>query len=291
MGWIKDSVLANFSFKRFVIAAIIFLLSIVVCLIFFGALYSHISGLKIDELPSKYDISTGESKNELAVPGAEKIIPIKSFVLVELTTWIIPDRCTALFGVCEVQRPWKIRSIGSGAVIGKKKHVTYVLTAAHVCAHMENNLVLIEDNPYTYDYSSTISVVDANGNERPALVISKNNDKELCLLQVPGSWAEPIPIAKANPEMGERVFNMSAPMGIFEPGMMLIFDGIYSGHNQEASFFTIPSAPGCSGSPVLNRDGEIVGIIHSTPRDFPAFALASRLKDIQQFIADVKLLN
>ena len=291
MDWIKDNVISNFSLKRSAVAALIFLPITAAGFIVFGILYSHLGGLNLDELPSKYGISAGENKNELSVPIADKLIPIKSFVLVKLTTWIIPDRCTANVGVCEPKKPWKTRSIGSGAVIGKKKHVTYVLTAAHVCAHMDSSLILIKDKPYTYDYSSTVKIVDASGVERPALVIARNVDKELCLLQVPGSWAEPVPIAEGYPEMGARVYNMSAPMGVFEPGMTLIFDGIYSGHNKEASFFTIPSAPGCSGSPVLNHNGEIVGVIHSTPRDFPAFALASRLKDIQQFIADVNLLN
>ena len=141
--------------------------------------------------------------------------------------------------------------------------------------------------PYEYDYFYETSIIDITGKFRKATVIDVDVPNDLCLLMTRDIWAPAISIADGTPEHGERVLNMAAPLGIFSPGMVLTFDGLYSGDDIVGdSFFTIPAWPGSSGSPVINADGEIVSIIHSATPTFPNIALGANLSSIQQLMAE-----
>jgi hypothetical protein len=88
--------------------------------------------------------------------------------------------------------------------------------------------------------------------------------------------------------MGEKVYNLSAPRGIFGPGMLLMFDGYYAGIGyNNYMFFSLPTKPGSSGSPILNQKGELVSMIFA---GFPAMeniGLGSNLSAVRAFVSDV----
>ena len=91
------------------------------------------------------------------------------------------------------------------------------------------------------------------------------------------------------PRVGERVFNMAAPHGIFAPGMVILLEGFYSGSDvDDDTFYTVPAAPGSSGSVIMNSRGEIVSVIHSAYRSFHQIALGSHLNYIRILMAEVE---
>jgi len=291
MSWFKNRILANISIGKLLLGVLTFLLSSAILLVVCCSFYFHLHAIKLDELIDKYSFPASIEPSSAKTENTDTGVPFQSFVVVKLTTWIIPETCLIDSGICKLQKPWKVKSVGSGVVIGRSENASYILTAAHVCSHVKKNVIIIREKPYTYNYSSNINVTDSFGNDHSSILIDKDIKIDVCLLLVHDSWAAPVPIAQNLPAMGDKVYNMAAPMGIFTPGMTLMFDGLYSGQDGEVSFFTIPSWPGCSGSAVINDDGQLVGMIHSMPKEFPAFALSIRLQDIQDFASKNNLVN
>jgi hypothetical protein len=77
---------------------------------------------------------------------------------------------------------------------------------------------------------------------------------------------------------------MAAPSGIFAPGMLLIFEGYYSGEKDGSDYYTVPAAPGSSGSAILNSRGDIIGVIHSAILKFPNLAACVTQEQIISFL-------
>jgi V8-like Glu-specific endopeptidase len=68
---------------------------------------------------------------------------------------------------------------------------------------------------------------------------------------------------------------MAAPYSIYSPGMVLSFDGYFSGHDAEWYYYTIPARPGSSGSPIISSHGEVVGIITMASTIFETLAIVT----------------
>jgi S1-C subfamily serine protease len=249
---------------------------------FLTAKHYGIDGSRVSEMLASVPQITYLSPN-WAVPASMGLH--ESFVVVMLDTQVYPQTCLESIEDCPYAESSTISSKGSGIVAGHGTGISYIMTAAHVCEHMVYPGVLVDGIPYTYDYFSNVSIVDNTGKIRSATVADIDIENDLCLLMTRGIWAPAIPIAHAPVARGERVLNMAAPLGIFSPGMVLTFDGLYSGDDITGdSFFTIPAWPGSSGSPVLNEDGEILSIIHSATPTFPNIALGSNLDDVQRLM-------
>ena len=215
-----------------------------------------------------------------------KNIPFESFTLVILNVTATPTDCLFELEECNVPPDsHTMTSTGSGIVVKHQRGLTHIMTAAHVCQASEFEGMVIGGNIYEYETVSAIEVVDYYGKVHPGLVMNIDERNDLCLVLVIGEHSTPVPIASEMPPIGSKAYNVAAPMGIFEPGMALIFDGYYSGEDwQRNVFYTIPAYPGSSGSAIFNENGEIIGIIHSATMGFPSIAIASDLDAIHDIM-------
>jgi hypothetical protein len=162
-------------------------------------------------------------------------------------------------------------SSASSTIVQQENGFTRLLTAGHACAVSEagDTVTMIED------YEGKKHFVTSQ---------VYSGDPDLCLLETDGTWGTPLGISLVTPQHGDRVWNMAAPSGIFAPGMLLIFEGYYSGKKDGSDYYTVPAAPGSSGSAILNSRGDIIGVIHSAILKFPNLAACVTQEQIISFL-------
>jgi len=182
-----------------------------------------------------------------------------------------------------------MRYVSSGSYVFRSEvsqSVSYVMTAGHSC---ENKIPKVQniDGYKVINKGSIFTVVDLEGSEYRARVVDINRRFDLCLLQVSDVYtSHPVlKVANEEPAKGETVTNMAAPHGLFWPGSVLIFKGVFSGfHNRGYSIYTIPTKPGSSGSPIINKDNELVGVIFAGYPVIENVGLSSPLVAIKVFL-------
>ena len=212
-------------------------------------------------LTSFDEVETIVRKNGVNAPSASFGFVV-SIVKVKNAEKCIKDGCEE--GMSSV-------SSASSTIIQRGNGFTRLLTAGHACAVSE--------------IGDTVTMVqDFNGGKHfvTAQIYSENPD--LCLLETDDEWGVPLYISLSVPQHGDRVWNMAAPSGIFAPGMLLIFDGYYSGRKDASDYYTVPAAPGSSGSAILDSHGDIIGVVHSAILKFPNLAACVTQDQIISFL-------
>jgi S1-C subfamily serine protease len=151
-------------------------------------------------------------------------------------------------------------STGSGVIIHHSNNSkTFILTAGHIC------------DPNTV----AMRVLDLYENKYNILSSIRSNEDDLCILIADGNInGKDIKIAESQPEIGEHVYNISAPRSLHSPNMSLMFDGYYQGQvsiseeKNNMNIYSIVGMGGSSGSPVFNEDWELIGIVSRGIPDF-----------------------
>jgi len=182
-----------------------------------------------------------------------------------------------------------MRYVSSGAYVFHSEvseGMSYVLTAGHSC---ENKIPPVQhiEGYKVINKGSVFRVVGLNGAKHPGDVILINKRFDLCLLRVGDVFKKPPALKIAEEELreGEIATNMAAPHGLFWPGTVLIFKGVFSGyHDRGYSIYTIPTKPGSSGSPIINKDNKLVGVIFAGYPSMENIALSSPLVAIKIFL-------
>ena len=182
-----------------------------------------------------------------------------------------------------------MRYVSSGAYVFHSEITqgfSYILTAGRSCQSSipkEQNI----DGFKVINNGSTFKVVDLSGFEHDAEVVDVNSRFDLCLMRVSEVLANPpvLKLAKKEPRRGETVTNMAAPHGLYWAGTVLIFRGQFSGyHSRGYSVYTIPTKPGSSGSPIINKDNKLVGVIFAGYPMIENVGLSSPLVAIKVFL-------
>lgn len=132
-------------------------------------------------------------------------------------------------------------SLGSGFIVDDGKVIT--------------NLHVIEDAKYGY---VTISGESKKHKIEGYLAVDKTND--LALLSVPSLVGTSIEINGNNPEIGEKIYAIGNPKGLSGTISEGIISGIRTFDNEELIQITAPISPGSSGGPVINNNGQLIGV-------------------------------
>ena len=161
---------------------------------------------------------------------------------------------------------------GTGFLIDGKG---YLVTNAHVVKNATQ--VEVQNNLGTYD----------------ARIIHLDRQADLALLKIEDTSFHafsslPYSINKTGTELGEELFTLGYPRDeiVYNKGYMSAKTGFQG--DTLACQITIAANPGNSGTPVLNNDGEVIGIVSSSQQNAQGVVFAVRSKNIFRAIDAMK---
>jgi S1-C subfamily serine protease len=169
-----------------------------------------------------------------------------------------------------------------------KKNHSYILTTGHSCQPIIEKQVKQGDMIIT-PIATQHRIEDWYGQRYLAQVVRIDKKFDLCLLIVANVTGprHAVPLAKHPAKLGEKVYNLAAPKGVFNKGMVLTFEGFFSGVGPSGSdFYSIPTKPGSSGSSIINNKGEIVGILFAGFPVMENIAVVVPLYAVKRFLKD-----
>jgi tetratricopeptide (TPR) repeat protein len=119
-------------------------------------------------------------------------------------------------------------------------------------------------NYHVLQGASSAEVKTSDGKTYPiTYIVAEDEESDIIRLSVgiPSQYVDPLSLSKTIPEVGERIIVYGSPLGWENT----VSDGIVSAIRDIPDFgkviqITAPISPGSSGSPVLNMQGEVIGI-------------------------------
>ena len=166
----------------------------------------------------------------------------------------------------------KIISGGSGFLIDAKG---FIITNAHVLK------------------GTSAIVVDNKGREFNASIVHIDNQKDLAILKINDTDFKPskgLPycIGKRNADLGDEIFTLGYPRNDIVYGVGYLSSK--TGFNGDSLSYQIQISanPGNSGGPVLNNNGEVIGVLSTRQTQADGVAFAVKSKNIHDFVEEAK---
>lgn len=161
--------------------------------------------------------------------------------------------------------PFDPQSVLSVTVTACVSHGTAQQAKASV---ISDNLALTVAHPFTEFRRFTVR--DRDGVPVPADLIIYHPDRDVAVLRLGTPWASGVALAPSEPEpIGDQPVWLPSDQGSLiagtaSPPALVTIDGH---HPRVAAEVSLPIQLGQSGSPVIDSDGAIVGIVFAADRD------------------------
>lgn len=157
----------------------------------------------------------------------------------------------------EIEEPIETKASGTGFLLN---HEGYLITCAHVIENHKNIKVHVKKDYISTTLSASVINIDQN-NDIAVLKID--------LTPYKGDFSNiPVSISDKLLDVGEKIYSLSYPL----PGTMgeelKLTDGIISstkGFQSNINYYQVscPIQPGNSGGPLIDDDGNVVGVINA----------------------------
>lgn len=247
------------------------------------ATYALIVALTI--LNVVYIAKTVKLTSQAHVQTANDKFPIESFVMITQEIKLFDMVCDDAQENCSPSsRPLtEMAATGSGVIIGEYRGTSLVLTAGHVCS-TSGGTPVTEDLSIQY----RMHLESGFGREGLGTIIAVDSTNDLCVLIADANLGPGLRISYDDPTLHEKVYTMSSPGGLAVPLAVPVFDGYFTGQVSDIYIFSIPAAPGSSGSPIMNEDGEIISIISGAAVSFDEFTIGCTSSSLRNFVLAVE---
>jgi Trypsin-like peptidase domain len=137
-------------------------------------------------------------------------------------------------------------SLGSGFIIGDGK----VVTNLHVIEGAKYGLVFVNGSTTKHKIEGYFAI---------------DNKNDLAILSIPSLSDKALPLENSSiPEVGEKIYAIGNPKGLSGTISEGIISGIRNLDEQNLIQITAPISPGSSGGPVINNNGQVVGVAVGT---------------------------
>jgi len=126
----------------------------------------------------------------------------------------------------------------------------------------QNGDIITNYHIFKWAKSAEVKTPDGKIYSVPRIVaVDVQSDIIRISIDIASPYVYPLPLCTTLPEVGERIIVYGSPFGLEKT----VSDGIVSAVREVPSYgeviqITAPVSPGSSGSPVLNMNGEVIGI-------------------------------
>ena len=148
-------------------------------------------------------------------------------------------------------------------------------------------------NAHVVDNARNIIVENKKGEQYFATPVYSNKITDIAILKIVDTSfkkvaALPYTFPKASAELGEHIFTLGYPREevVYGEGYLSAKSGYFG--DTTSYQISISANPGNSGGPVINKNGEVIGIISSKETNADGVVFAIQSKNIYDAIRDLK---
>tara|TARA_X000000950_G_C13829526_1_gene625507 strand:+ start:384 stop:1097 length:714 start_codon:yes stop_codon:yes gene_type:complete len=172
---------------------------------------------------------------------------------------------------------------GTGIIVESNDEESWALSAGHVCyPETEDPLIMWTDVWLMMGFTF-------EGTYEPIFMVGLDQTHDVCVFRIPIGNLPVAPLAKEMPNIGDKVYLGAYPLGVYNPGHVPFFEGYFAGILEGRASYTIPVTGGASGGGIVNKDGEVVGVVSLAIEGFENITLVPKLENVQTLLDAAKL--
>ena len=187
---------------------------------------------------------------------------------------------------------------GTSFIIDHREDSTIMMSAAHLCLQ-DRTEQSVEDQGIsaTLVKSATMFIDDNNQQYFVDEILFKDESTDICIYSTKRIVPHmPLRISDRVPIYGEEVWTIGAPTGFMPDSAKPISRGLFAGEairthpvSDSAAFasYSMPTVQGMSGSPIMDYQGRVVGIVSAVHMDWHMISFSPTLDQIKKAIDTV----